>query len=98
MKGLLQTLKRKNRLKIADHFYKSNDIFHSDSIHICYPLNGFWFRISYLQWSRLLEISASTIFYRCQKGYKPAYILGFKPIPRGQPTQEILNNDYTKRS
>lgn len=85
MKGLLKTLKKDRRLKEANHFYNSNDIFHSNSVHLCHQLNGYWVRISYLQWARLLEIHPVTIYYRMKKGYKTAFVLGFKKIPQGQP-------------
>ena len=83
MKGVLKTLEKRHRLKEANHFHKSNDIFHCNSTQICYPLNGYWFRISYLQWSRLLGINTDTMHYRVRKGFSTDQILGFKKIPRG---------------
>ena len=80
MKGLLKTLEKKHRLKEAKHFYNARDIFHSNSVHLCHQLNGYWFRISHLQWARLLEIDRETIRYRVKKGCNPAQILGFEKM------------------
>jgi hypothetical protein len=45
--------------------------------HICYKLNGYWFWLTYSQWSRYVLVSKHTIAQRDRRGRPPGECLGF---------------------
>ena len=57
--------------------------------YIIYKINGYWFRLSRMNWSSYRCIRYSTIVSRCHTGKTPGQVLGFEELKSTRPMKLI---------